>query len=183
MVSSQNRPRLYWTNISCCVFPEDREVSIEDILDDSSDDKDVSHCLTVQRCMPKLIKKYGYIPEKFNAYNASAIEKKACALSRGSMVTSSCATLMFVNNEDGCHIVKNGVLNDKYKVRLKDGKYNIRKLSVLEQERLQTLPDNYTAVAGISNQKRSEMIGNCWTVDVIAHLFSFISDRSRGIAI
>ena len=55
-----------------------------------------------------------------------------------------------------------------------DGKYNIRKLSILEQERLQTLPDNYTNVEDINNQKRSEMIGNGWTVSVIQHLFSYI---------
>lgn len=183
LVSAQNRPRLYWTNIPCNVYPKDLGISIEDILDASSDDKDVSYCLTVQRCMPKLIKKYGYIPEKFNAYNASKIENKACALSRGSMVTSSCATLLFVHSEEGQHKVKNGMLNDEYKIMLKDGKYNIRKLSVLEQERLQTLPDNYTAIDGISNQKRSELIGNCWTVDVIAHLFSFINSSSKGIAI
>ena len=44
----------------------------------------------------------------------------------------------------------------------------IRKLSPVEVERLQTLPDNYTA--GISNTQRYKCIGNGWTVDVIAHI-------------
>lgn len=44
----------------------------------------------------------------------------------------------------------------------------IRKLSPVEAERLQTLPDNYTA--GISNTQRYKCIGNGWTVDVIAHI-------------
>lgn len=175
ILSAQNRPRLYWTNIQCIIYPKDKNIIIEDILDESSDDKDVSYCLTVQRCLPKLANKYGYIPEKFNAYNATEINEKACALSRGSMITSSCATLLFVNKKDGTHIVKDGILNNSYKTKLKDGRYNIRKLSLLEQERLQTLPDNYTDVFGISKQKRSEMIGNCWTVDVISYLFSFIN--------
>jgi len=174
LVSAQNRPRLYWTNIPCTKYPEDKDISIDDILEKNSDDTDVSYCLTVQRSMPKLIKKYGYIPEKFNAYNASKIDKKACALSRGSMVTSSCATLLFVNNQNGCHKVKRGILNNKYKTNLQDGRYNIRKLSIVEQERLQTLPKNYTAVSGISRQNRSELIGNCWTVDIISHIFSFL---------
>ena len=39
----------------------------------------------------------------------------------------------------------------------------------IECERLQTLPDNYTA--GISNNQRYKAIGNGWTVDVIAHIF------------
>ena len=48
----------------------------------------------------------------------------------------------------------------------------IRKLTPIEYERLQTLPDNYTA--GVSDTQRYKMLGNWWTVDVIAHIFSFI---------
>lgn len=40
----------------------------------------------------------------------------------------------------------------------------------LECERLQTVPDNYTNV-GILDSKRYFMLGNGWTVDVIAHIF------------
>ncbi len=43
-----------------------------------------------------------------------------------------------------------------------------RKLTPLECERLQTLPDKYTE--GVSNTQRYKMIGNGWTIDVIAHL-------------
>jgi DNA (cytosine-5)-methyltransferase 3A len=46
--------------------------------------------------------------------------------------------------------------------------YKYRKLTPLECERLQTLPDNYTE--GVSNTQRYKMIGNGWTVDVIAHI-------------
>src|SRR4030067_1331911 len=49
-----------------------------------------------------------------------------------------------------------------------------RKLTPLECERLQTAPDNYTE--GVSNTQRYKMIGNGWTVDVIAHIFSFIPE-------
>ena len=44
----------------------------------------------------------------------------------------------------------------------------IRKLTPIECERLQTMPDNYTA--GVSDTQRYKMLGNGWTVDVIAHL-------------
>jgi len=47
-----------------------------------------------------------------------------------------------------------------------------RRLTVKECERLQTLPDNYTE--GVSNSQRYKMIGNGWTVDVIAHIFSYL---------
>lgn len=53
---------------------------------------------------------------------------------------------------------RHGILIDGY----------IRKLTPVECERLQTLPDNYTA--GVSNTQRYKMLGNGWTVDVIAHI-------------
>ena len=45
----------------------------------------------------------------------------------------------------------------------------IRRLTPLECERLQTVPDNYTKSA--SNSQRYKMLGNGWTIDVIAHIF------------
>lgn len=174
LLSAQNRPRLYWTNIQGIKPPEDKNIVLDDILCDNADTKDVSYCLTVQRCFPKLSAKYGYIPKRFNAYNASEIKNKACTLSRGSMITSSCATLLFVKVKNGVHTVKDGILNGIYKTPLKDGEYNLRKLNLTEIERLQNLPDGYTDLANISEQKRTEMIGNGWTVDIISHIFSYM---------
>lgn len=48
-----------------------------------------------------------------------------------------------------------------------------RKLTPIECERLQTVPDNYTN--HVSDTQRYKMLGNGWTVDVIAHIFSFIN--------
>lgn len=56
-----------------------------------------------------------------------------------------------------------------YKIDLPDGDYIIRKLTPVECERLQTLPDNYTATVATTNRYKG--IGNGWTVDVIAHIF------------
>jgi len=50
--------------------------------------------------------------------------------------------------------------------------YKIRKLTPIECERLQTVPDNYTE--GVSNTQRYKMLGNGWTVDVISHIFKNI---------
>ena len=47
---------------------------------------------------------------------------------------------------------------------------NLRKLTPIECERLQTIQDNYTN--HVSNTQRYKMLGNGWTVDVIAHIFS-----------
>jgi hypothetical protein len=63
-----------------------------------------------------------------------------------------------------------GAKTGLYKVDLPDGDYIIRKLTPVECERLQTLPDGYTE--GVSNTQRYKAIGNGWTVDVIAWIFS-----------
>lgn len=52
---------------------------------------------------------------------------------------------------------------------LKQGQ-RIRRLTPIECERLQTVPDNYTNC--ISDSQRYKMLGNGWTVDVIVHLFN-----------
>jgi DNA (cytosine-5)-methyltransferase 1 len=49
---------------------------------------------------------------------------------------------------------------------------NIRRLTPLECERLQTVADNYTN--HVSDSQRYKMLGNGWTVDVIAHIFSYL---------
>lgn len=48
----------------------------------------------------------------------------------------------------------------------------IRRLTPLECERLQTVPDNYTN--HVSDTQRYRMLGNGWTVDVLAHIFSYL---------
>lgn len=69
-----------------------------------------------------------------------------------------------------------GAKTGLYKIDLPDGDYIIRKLTPVEAERLQTLPDNYTA--GISDTQRYKCIGNAWTVDVIAHIFKGLEEKS-----
>lgn len=56
---------------------------------------------------------------------------------------------------------------DKTKVFLNGG--SIRRLTPIECERLQTVPDNYTC--SVSDTQRYKMLGNGWTVDVISHIF------------
>ena len=73
-------------------------------------------------------------------------------------------------------LVEAGLLHYKGRevpVKLSDGLYAIRKLTPLECERLQTLPDHYTDM--VSDTQRYKQLGNGWTVDVIAHIFNYIN--------
>jgi site-specific DNA-cytosine methylase len=53
----------------------------------------------------------------------------------------------------------------------------VRKFTPVECERLQTLPDNYTQ--GVSNTQRYKMLGNAWTVDVVAHILSYLPSKYK----
>ena len=57
-------------------------------------------------------------------------------------------------------------------IKLVDTGNGLRKLTPIECERLQTLPDNYTE--WVNDNQRYIMLGNWWTVEVIKHIFSFI---------
>lgn len=60
------------------------------------------------------------------------------------------------------------VRGKRYPIKLADGHYVIRKLTVTECKRLQTVPEDYEFP--VSNSQAYKMLGNGWTVEVIAHL-------------
>ena len=76
--------------------------------------------------------------------------------------------------------VKDGKITIKgkqYPIKLADGHYTIRKLTVTECKRLQTVPDDYD-MSVISNTQAYKCLGNGWTVDVIVHLINGALDSS-----
>lgn len=152
---------------------------------------------TVLKAIPEIVEKYGYLPEMFNSYNRTELTNKAPTLSTGSMVTSSCAVnrlerifyatpcewdengkpIKAISDSDGktytVYEVKDGqiTINGKqHAIKLQDGFYIIRKLTVSECKRLQTVPEWYEFP--VSDTQAYKMLGNGWTVDVIAHLIS-----------
>ncbi len=71
------------------------------------------------------------------------------------------------------YAVKDGQITIKgkqYPIKLMDGFYIIRKLTVTECRRLQTVPEDY--IFTVSDTQAYKMLGNGWTVDVIAHIMS-----------
>ena len=63
--------------------------------------------------------------------------------------------------------------NDKNNIYISE--YKFRNINPVEAERLQTLPDNYTACLK-SKVKRVEVCGNGWTVEVIKHILKGIKE-------
>ena len=161
----------------------------------------VAESVTVAKAIPEIVEKYGYLPEMFNAYNRSEITDKAPTLSTGSMVTSSCAVNRLecvcyaipcewdedgkptkaISGADGkiypVYEVKDGQITIKgkqYPIKLADGFYIIRKLTVSEGKRLQTVPEWYEFP--VSDTQAYKLLGNGWTVEVITHLIKAIQN-------
>lgn len=96
-------------------------------------------------------------------------EKRNC-------LTTSCAMYEYCGTIDKpIYRVEGGYITikgKKYPIKLRDGCYIIRKLTVLECKRLQTVPEDY--VFPVSPTQAYKMLGNGWTVDVIAHILSHV---------
>lgn len=166
LVSAQNRPRTYWTNIPNASIPKSKNINLYDILeldkqydlidyqgikiDASFNEKEINLINIVNKEVRiSQATKQGYITaEDGDGINLSFPTSKT---RRGRVVKKKSNTL---DKQCNICVYYNGIL---------------RKISLVELERLQTLPDGYTE--GISDNKRKYAIGNGWTVDVIVHLF------------
>ena len=103
------------------------------------------------------------------------VESKNGLILKGHAELNGHDVLKRVYDKDGKSPTLNtcGGGNREPKISLGDKQW--RKLTPLECERLQTVPDNYTS--SVSNTQRYKMLGNGWTVDVIAHLFKNITTK------
>ena len=146
LVSAQNRNRLFWTNIDFDL-PDDKGIILADILEDGVTDRGKSHCLDANYFKGGNLKSYFEKHRRqlvFNKKTTSPIREKSKTVRSGGR---------------GSY--------DRHEWDSVD-KLHWRKLTPLECERLQTVPDNYTN--HVSNTQRYKMLGNGFTVDVIAHI-------------
>ncbi len=165
LVSAQNRERLYWTNIPVIGQPNDKGILLKDIIEDVECLKDKSQTILatlykenaksmIKRNKQGLLILKNIYPKKGQNGNVYSIFGKCKTLSagvgiKGNGIGSSNAPKIESINADGW-----------------------RKLSPLECERLQTVPDGYTKY--VSDTQRYKALGNGWTVDVISFIFSFL---------
>lgn len=192
LVSAQSRKRLFWTNIPF-ELPDDRGIVLKDILQPDSDidermvNKDKkTYTLTAsyknvsvtesqiknsieknQRTMVKV----GSIDCNYNqGSKIYSDEGKSCSLSaRGGGIGST--TGLYKVAKDVDHQLNYEGKRDDYNKNI-NSEFNIRKLTPIECERLQSLPDNYTE--GVAMTNRYKCLGNAFNADVIAHILMHI---------
>ena len=152
LVSAQNRVRIYWCNWYV-LQPDDKEIYVKDIL------------------LPeeKIHKKY-YLKAKVEEYAKLNTSDNIRTIKIGYFGSDSQGERVFTPYGKSVTLTTSSFVGF-YKIN--DKQY--RKLTPIECERLQTLPDNFTE--GVSNTQRYKMLGNGWTVDVIAHIFKCLKDR------
>lgn len=166
LVSAQQRKRCYWTNISNVTQPEDKGIVLQDIIE--SGVTGGVKCYRATDFANKGVNLYCKDEHNAQAFKPIKIGDIGGCKSQGYQIYSVKGKSL-VLLADGGGIGSNSGL---YKIDLSDGDYVIRKLTPLECERSQTLPDDYTF--GISNTQRYKSLGNGWTVDVIAHILKSI---------
>lgn len=169
LVSAQNRLRAYWTNIPGVYKPKDKNVRLVDILEDNVDigyverqgimlDSSLSEAsinlvnvVDGEVRINQAVKKGYIVAEDGDGVNLSFPTSKT---RRGRVIKQKSSTL-----DRQCEVC---VYHDN----------KIRRLTVRELERLQTLPDGY--LDGFSNAVAYQTIGNGWTVDVVAHILGYM---------
>jgi len=164
LVSAQNRQRYYWTNIPMDGLPEDKGIKLRDILEDGFVDRDKSHCLDANYFKGGNLKSY------FEKHRRQLVFSKDGLCHVGDADISGNQTVKRVYHPDGkapCLTTMGGGHREP-KTLTSDTTW--RKLTPLECERLQTVPEGYTN--HVSNTQRYKMLGNGWTVDVISHIFN-----------
>jgi len=149
LVSALNRERLYWTNIPNIIQPENKNIYVVDILQDDLEIENKYYLTDI--AVERLVKINIRAKEKGLGY-------KDCIIDDLNNSKFLCLDANYFKGADG----KRSVILAK----------DLRMATPVECERLQTLPDNYTE--GVSNTQRYKMLGNGWTVDVIAHIFKYI---------
>jgi DNA (cytosine-5)-methyltransferase 3A len=164
LVSAQNRVRLYWTNIPGVGIPEDRGITLNDVLEIDSNDNPAA-------IRGRRLNKATIIGRRLNEAGKRSDYNKDIPITQ-------CLEVRATNtNKSNCltTVDKDNVLTPlpigRHPNAFKD-KLSFRYYSLLEYERLQTLPEGYTNLVSVSQAKK--MIGNAWTVDVISHIFSYL---------
>ena len=167
LVSAQNRVRLYWTNIPNVTQPKDKGINLVDILE-----SDIETNLGAIR--GQKLNKAVIVGRRLNDqgkredYNKDIPITQCLEVRATNTNKSNCLTT--VEKDNVLTTMPIGRHPDAFKNKLP-----FRYYTTTEYERLQTVPEGYTKV--VSDTQRKRMLGNGWTVDVIAHIFKGLKEE------
>ncbi len=198
LLSAQNRKRLFWTNIPGVCEPKDKGIYLKDILEN----KEVPFTkYGLEKMKSNTVRTSGRSSGIDDKHNWDTIrvgqlgkggqgdrvyspEGKSVALSANGGGRGAKTGLYIIQTKRGNNKGGKRALNGKTPT-LTSSKWEhnnhlykngyIRKLTAVECERLQSLPDEYTS--GISDAQRYKVLGNAFNVDVVAHILSFIPKK------
>ena len=188
LVSAQNRNRFYWTNFEV-TQPDDKGIVLVDILESGVADRDKSHCIDANYYKGGNLKSYFEKNRRqlvFSLKDNSRVKvitenERGFRPHRGDVKSTGISELGRILKQNACK-TDSVTTSHMPKIAMNNDIENLlyRKLTPLECERLQTVPDNYTLVTDphgkqlVSDTQRYKALGNGFTVDVIAHIFSHI---------
>ena len=151
LVSAQNRPRYYWTNIPHTV-PEDKGIMLKDILEDVGVSNTVFHFKPSVRGLVveqyEDIKSSKSVIHQLKFEGRSGYQDKQIGITKSPCITTTGFTLVL------------------------DASNNVRLCTITDLERLQTVPDGYTSM--LPKTRARHALGNGWTVAVIEHILSHL---------
>ncbi len=174
LVSGQKRSRWYWTNIKTEKIgffdelyvsipdPKEKGILLKDILDIDVDEK---YFLTLKQ-IKRGIKKHS--PQTLNSVRRT-VRRNMGKVNFPTLINSKAKTLLTL-------VIKGG--RDLNHILTYEG---IRILTPKEYGLLQTIPNDILNIilnSGLSDAELYKLFGNGWTVDVIAHIFSFLKDNN-----
>jgi len=180
LVSAQRRKRYFWTNI-LVALPADKGIVLKDILEDTVDDK-----YYIKLTKEQLAEKGKSVCLKANGGGVGA---KTGLYTIVSMIGrrldkngKRCDADEAVDYEQRVapkrDQQKSGTLTGVQKDNLLMCENHVRRLTPLECERLQGLPDGYTA--GVSDTQRYKCCGNAFNCDVVAHILAGVPKEVKG---
>lgn len=179
LVSAQNRKRLYWTNISNVSAPADKNIFLDKVLYRLPHGY-MTESISLERKYPTLAAQSPGTKHKvIENYELSEYAK-----SRVNERKNNKTGLVYSWYNDKVHIEKTPTLTSNSNcwsatggiIVIENEQY--RTLTPEECEELQTLPHGYTN--NINKTQRYKCIGNGWTVDVIAHIFSSLPQKFKN---
>ena len=171
LVSAQNRKRLYWTNIPFDLNIKDKNIKLKDIIEHGIVDRDKSHCLDANYW------KGGNLTSYFEKSRRQLVFSEDGLCHVGLADVNGYDLMKRVYHIEGKAPTLNACTGGNREPKIAVGETLWRKLTPLECERLQTVPEGYTE--GVSNTQRYKMLGNGWTVDVVAHIFKGLCEAEK----